>query len=462
LSQAEYRSQIERIRRLINQGELEEAENILSRLEETFQSVSVEKEMVIDILNEKGKLHFRRGNYKAAKQLLEKALVKARESEPYEFGEATAIHYIGATMWNLGEADGALELYEQALSIRRKIGDERGAAASIHNIAMCQSKRGNIQKAFLLYNEALEIKSMLKDNVGVVRTLSNIGAIYRRMGDFSKAMQYLRQAQELAQEIGLKQGEILVDHNMGVISWAQGNIDDAKKRLVNCATYWHQKNIQNTLLASVLRDLAEMGAELGEFNEAEEHLAKLNEMAARFSSSIISCYASYSNGTVAKAKGNVASALKAFKNSLFLAQRHKMFELELKSLVQLAEMHLFEFRLTMDEENLEKTQEYINEAKTASKELNHAYALIESSIVNGMLMAAGMDFHAAEAELTQAVLTSKEQNLPIQEKKAETQLAKVKKLHARADRMIRPPEMEEQVEEIKSYLNKYAKALKGL
>jgi tetratricopeptide (TPR) repeat protein len=462
LSQAEYRSQIERIRRLTNQGELEEAENTLSRLEEIFQNVAAEKELAIDILNEKGKIHFRRGNYTTAKQLLEKALIKAREGEPYESGEATAIHYIGATMWNLGEADGALELHEQALSIRRKIGDERGAAASIHNIAMCQSKRGNIQEAFSLYNEALEIKRKLKDDVGVVRTLSNIGAIYRRMGDFSKATKYLTQAQELAQEIGLKKGEILVDHNMGVISWAQGNIDDAKQRLVNCATYWHQKNIQNTLFASVLRDLAEMEAELGEFNEAEEYLEKLNEMAARFSSSIISCYASYSSGAVAKAKGNVASALKAFKNCLFLAQRHKMFELELKSLVQLAEMHLFEFRLNMNEEKLEKTQDYINEAKKASIERNHAYALIESSIVNGMLMAASMDFHAAEAELTQAVLTSKERNLPIQEKKAESQLAKVQKLHARADRMIKPPEMEEQVEEIKSYLNKYAKALKGL
>ncbi|MHA2233388.1 MAG: hypothetical protein ACXAB4_12970, partial [Candidatus Hodarchaeales archaeon] len=162
-----------------------------------------------------------------------------------------------------------------------------------------------------------------------------------------------------------------------------------------------------------------------------------------------------------RVKGNAAAALGAFRDCLALSRKHKLFDLELKSLVQLAEMHLFEFRLTMDEEYLEKTRKIIMEAKTASRERNYGHVWVETSIVNGMLMAAAMDFQAAEAELTQAILSAQEENLPLQEKRAEDQLMKVKKLHVRANRLIKPPELDDQVEEIKSYLNKYANALKA-
>ncbi|MFX0112925.1 MAG: tetratricopeptide repeat protein [Candidatus Hodarchaeota archaeon] len=461
MPQSDYKSQIKRARQLVNHGDLTEAEILLSSLEKSLREEPIGKEIVVDILNEQGKIKYRQGNFETAKQLLEDALSKAREPEPYEYGVAYALHYLGVIAWGLGESDHALEMYEQALNLRRKIEDYRGATASLHNIALYQNQRGNIREALARFNEVLELKKQFGDKPGTVRTLSNMGEIYRRMGDLSGAIPYLREAQELAQKINMKQGKALVDYNMGVIAWARGDIDEAKQRLLDCLGYWQAQKMRDISVAVALRDLAEMMAELGDFDEADGHLVKLDDMSRKSGSNVISCYSSYSHGAVARAKGNAAVALKAFEHCLILAREHKLFELELKSLIQLAEMHLFEFRLTMDDKYLGKTQNYIKDVKKASRERNHPYVWVESSIVNSMLMAAAMDFHAAEAELTQAILSAQEENLPLQERKAEEQLVKVKKLHARADRMIKPPDLDEQVEEIKSYLNKYANALKA-
>ncbi|MFQ5977735.1 MAG: tetratricopeptide repeat protein, partial [Candidatus Heimdallarchaeota archaeon] len=308
---------------------------------------------------------------------------------------------------------------------------------------------------------SFEIKKELDDKVGMVRTLNNMGEIYRRTGDFLGALPYFKQAEELAHQIGMKQGEALVDYNMGVVAWAQGKMDEAKRRLLDSVEYWEGQGREDTLVALAMRDLAEIIAEMGQYDEADKYLMKLKHISQKHGSAFISCFSSYSHGAVARAKGNAAAALAAFRECLALSRKHELFELELKSLVQLAEMHLFEFRLTMDEEYLEKTRKLIMEAKTASRERNYGFVWVETSIVNGMLMAAAMDFHAAEAELTQAILSAHEENLPLQEKRAEDQLLKVKKLHIRANRLIKPPELDEQVEEIKSYLSKYANALKA-
>ncbi|MFQ5978750.1 MAG: tetratricopeptide repeat protein, partial [Candidatus Heimdallarchaeota archaeon] len=179
MSQPHHNLQLEHARELINRGELTEAEEILTKVEKNLDGASAKKEMIIDLKNEKGKILFRRGNYEAAKHLLEEALSNARECS-YEYGVGYALHYLGATTWNLGEADHALDLYEQALNIRRRIGDHRGATASLHNIAMCQSQRGNIREALALYKVS-------KDSIGQKLTMKALREVYILLGDDEKA-----------------------------------------------------------------------------------------------------------------------------------------------------------------------------------------------------------------------------------------------------------------------------------
>jgi tetratricopeptide (TPR) repeat protein len=162
------------------------------------QSPAATKENAERLLEE-GKALYQQGSAESLRQAIQK-LQEARllyRAVGDRGGEATTLNNIGLVYYNLGEKQKALNFYNQALPLRRAVGDSealrrnRGEEAiTLNNIGRVYDDLGEKQKALDYYNQALPISRAVGDRGGEATTLSNIGAVYNDLGEKQKALDF--------------------------------------------------------------------------------------------------------------------------------------------------------------------------------------------------------------------------------------------------------------------------------
>ncbi|MBP1468426.1 tetratricopeptide repeat protein, partial [Candidatus Chloroploca sp. M-50] len=103
-----------------------------------------------------------------------------------------------------GQPQRALALYEQALPLRREVGDRAGEAATLNNMAMVYQRTGQPQRALALCEQALPLTREVGDRAGEAGTLANVAVLlYQSLDRASEAIQSLQQAIGVLQMSGL-------------------------------------------------------------------------------------------------------------------------------------------------------------------------------------------------------------------------------------------------------------------
>ncbi|MGA5304946.1 tetratricopeptide repeat protein [Nucisporomicrobium flavum] len=154
---------------------------------------------------------FRTGDYAEAEATFTGLLERAR-AEGDRALEAAALDRLGmlahfrAIEGDLAQADGDAEqrLFEQALAIRRELGDEAGVAESLFGLGLVhQVLRGDWDTAMPCFREALELaerhddlllRSELHRHIGFFHTLDDLGS--------DLALHHLRISHDLRAELG--------------------------------------------------------------------------------------------------------------------------------------------------------------------------------------------------------------------------------------------------------------------
>jgi len=94
-------------------------------------------------------------------------------------------------VWDdLGEKRKALDYYEQALPLRRAVGDRGGEATTLNNIGGAWDELGEKRKALDFYEQALSLYRDVGDRGGEAVTLNNIGFVWRQLGENKKALDF--------------------------------------------------------------------------------------------------------------------------------------------------------------------------------------------------------------------------------------------------------------------------------
>jgi tetratricopeptide (TPR) repeat protein len=134
-----------------------------------------------------------------------------------ERGQAAALHQLGFTALRWNESREALEHFQRARELRRRIGDRRGEARNLVGIAACYEKMaqrqpsgwpdpslpvyGNLpmtERALRVLREAVEILRETGDRSAIWRVLFNLGAIHENRGEDERALPYYREALEVS------------------------------------------------------------------------------------------------------------------------------------------------------------------------------------------------------------------------------------------------------------------------
>lgn len=107
---------------------------------------------------------------------------------------AKALNAAGNLARDQGQHDQATAHHEQALAIRRALGDTRGVAASLNNLGVVARDRGDAETTLRLCREACALFRQVGDHHGAAIALISLGNAATRQGDLARARSYYEES----------------------------------------------------------------------------------------------------------------------------------------------------------------------------------------------------------------------------------------------------------------------------
>jgi tetratricopeptide (TPR) repeat protein len=173
-------------------------------------------------LNGAGVLAFRQGDYGQATALHEEALALRRALGETP-GIVASLSNLGLVAFRQGDYRQAAALLEEALALRRPLGDTRGIALSLDNLGLVASKQGDYARAAALHEESLALARTLGNTQGIAYALGNLGNVAYRQGDYARAATLLAESLALNRELGDKNGIAATLIGLGTVAYRQGD-----------------------------------------------------------------------------------------------------------------------------------------------------------------------------------------------------------------------------------------------
>jgi CHAT domain-containing protein len=166
-----------------------------------------------------------------AQRALERALPLWRRSGDRD-GESRCLDELAAVHVAEGESRTALELYAQALAIRRTLrpANPYSEGRIVNGMAMAEQDLGDTPGAIARYTEALEFAKQSGDEAAYAVALKNRANQYLTLGEFDRGLQDLREARaQFRALLGRSREEGLVELSIGTAHYNQHQYDEAWK-----------------------------------------------------------------------------------------------------------------------------------------------------------------------------------------------------------------------------------------
>ena len=145
------------------------------------------------------------GDLGSAQQRFEEALALRRE-----LGDARDIASSLMALGNMaqlrGDYDQATTFYEESLGLFREVPYWPGIAAGLNNLGLIATLQRKYPRALLLHEESLALARELGDKHAVARGLSNLGQVCCEQGNYARAETLLTQSLALRLELGSAMG----------------------------------------------------------------------------------------------------------------------------------------------------------------------------------------------------------------------------------------------------------------
>jgi tetratricopeptide (TPR) repeat protein len=136
------------------------------------------------------------GDYDAAREALDRALVLSREGDD-RHGTAFTLNALGNLARSREQFELGREWLEEALAIRRDMGDRRATAMTLGCMGLLAARRGHGDEARRLIGRALAIFAETEDGPGRLGMLLNLGNVELEAGEVDRALPLLDEAATL-------------------------------------------------------------------------------------------------------------------------------------------------------------------------------------------------------------------------------------------------------------------------
>ena len=114
--------------------------------------------------------------------------------------------------------DRALTLHQEALALRRQLGDDAGVASELNNLGVVTSERGDRTLAFALFEQSLAVSRQIDDYRRAAGALANLGITARLQNKLDDAAGFLEQALALFSTLEDRRSAGNILHSLGNIA----------------------------------------------------------------------------------------------------------------------------------------------------------------------------------------------------------------------------------------------------
>jgi adenylate cyclase len=176
----------------------------------------------------------------------------------------------GANKLTIADFAGALESYQNALSINETIGNLQGTGNNYNNIGLVYASIFDYPRALEYYQKTLSINERTGNKTGMANTLGNIGNIYNELRDYPNAISYYEQALKISESTSNLQG---VAGNLVNLGNVYTNLPDLPKALAykQKALKINEKIGNKSRIANNLGNIGNVYTELGDYAQALQY-----------------------------------------------------------------------------------------------------------------------------------------------------------------------------------------------
>jgi predicted ATPase len=134
----------------------------------------------------------------------------------------------GCSEWSGDEKKGRTA-YEEALALRRQLGDQRGVAEARFRLGVVDAREGDLASARARWEQSLEEWRRLGDEAGVAQGLGNLGWLAFMEGDLQRARELTEQGLLIARRLGWTWWEVGGLGSLAEIELSKGNVEEGEQ-----------------------------------------------------------------------------------------------------------------------------------------------------------------------------------------------------------------------------------------
>jgi predicted ATPase/DNA-binding SARP family transcriptional activator/class 3 adenylate cyclase len=218
------------------------------------------------LLNGAGILAWQQGDYPAAERLYEESLTIRRRLGDKQ-GIASSLNNLGLITHELGDYARARALYQESMGLLQELGNRYGVATSLNNLGMVAERQGDLEAAGALYQESLRLRREIEDRSGVADSLNNMGNVAKDQGDYSTARSLYEESLAIKKELGNKGGISHGLYNLGDVALCQGD-ERAAEALYDESLALARELKDAWGIAAALNSLGDVARRHGEYDRA--------------------------------------------------------------------------------------------------------------------------------------------------------------------------------------------------
>lgn len=315
---------------------------------------------------------YEKGEYDSAKVLL-LALNAKIESGQANF-KLRILNNLGNIQADLGKNTSALNYYQQALTISKNTNSRQEEAEILKNIGALYVSWKNFSKAKWYYEQSLIQAKILNAPKVIADCYNNLGTVDEQKGDFSSAKKNYFLALNFYTKVKEKPSIGMSYSNLAIVYKLEGSRDSSLFYNLQALKIAQETNDQ-WMEAAIMNNIGNFYGEVGDFQEAENHLNKSLQLSRKIDAIEIEIMSLESLSDAAKNSGNYQLAYQFLKEM-------KSKEIEFNSLEQKRNLDELDVKYQTKEKEFENRElQRENEQKSRNTKIYSFIFLIILCIV---------------------------------------------------------------------------------